>query len=168
MTQEEKDNIIAIAEFDGYVAEYNQIDELVFDGNTVTGIYAPYPIGQLFKPPFNTDNSYVSFEFNLSCSSCSNCSGQECGGYIIKNMPIELFNTYKVIDEDFYLQYPKYNEDWNVLMSVCKKIKEKRTNPCKVELSMLIGKLNMALMDLQIDKVYECAIDCIKWFNENK
>jgi len=100
-----------------------EIGELTLNKGLVNGYYRPYPITELFSDNFCKENPHVEFQFNASCSTCSNCSGYTCGGYILKDMSIDTFNQYKNIKETFGDPiYPSYNSDWNLFVPAFNKI----------------------------------------------
>lgn len=104
-----------------------EIGELTLDKGLVNGYYRPYPLRgkELFNENFVKENPHVKFEFNLSCGRCDNCSGYECGGYVLTDMPIEMFNQYKNIDKTFGDPvYPRYDLSWDLFVPAFNKIQK--------------------------------------------
>lgn len=107
------------------------IGELTLENGLVNGYYRPYPLRgkELFNENFVKENPHVNFEFNLSCGRCDNCNGYECGGYVLKDMPIDMFNQYKNIDKTFGDSiYPSYHDDWNLFVTAFNKIQKIKHN----------------------------------------
>ncbi len=100
-----------------------EIGELTLDKGLVNGYYRDN--NKLFDENFCKENEYVKFEYGLACGRCSNCSGYSCAGFILKDMPIDMFNQYKNIDKTFGDPiYPSYHDNWNLFIPAFNKIQK--------------------------------------------
>lgn len=68
-----------------------------------------------------------------------------------------------------YIADIRYHSDWNWIIAVCQKLlPELRATQREGELESNIGAIEMALLDLNIDKVYEATVKAIISLNELK
>lgn len=57
--------------------------------------------------------------------------------------------------------------DYNRLIPVVQKIKSDMKNPCKTMYAVHTGKINLALMNTEIEAVRLAVVEFVDWFNKN-
>jgi hypothetical protein len=83
--------------------------------------------------------------------------------------PNGYFYSDEKLEDDFYeIEDFEYHSSWDLLMPVVKKIKSIHTNPCLLKEAQLNGKINFALIEININKTWLAVIEFIQWYNQTK
>jgi len=81
-------------------------------------------------------------------------------GYVLRGK-----NTYEYNDKLYFSDELKFHNDWNRLMEVVKKCRQKQVSNMPVN---IMADIYDALHNCEIEHLYNAVVEFIKWYNLSK